>query len=112
VIDLGELVGLHADDHPAEPHGGPQLRQREERQRPHPIGALDAVGGRGGPLVGVGPDLATAQLHANRRAPAAQQHPGLDVGHVQPHPHRTVAHAGDRAGQVGQFQGTRITLSP
>jgi hypothetical protein len=57
--------------------------------------------------------FATAQFQANRRAGGGtQKRAGLDIGDVQPNPHRTMAHADHRAGQVGRFQGARITLSP
>jgi hypothetical protein len=49
------------------------------------------------------PGHRTSDLPTPRAGEPQQQHPGLDVGHVQGKPHRTVAHERDSAGQVGQF---------
>src|SRR4051812_1052830 len=72
---------------------GPELCEGEERRWSHPIGTVDAIGRFGGPLVGVRLDLRHGPVE---RVPASargtQQHAGLDAGHVQTHPDRTMRH--------------------
>ncbi|MDP5184073.1 hypothetical protein QOZ88_15655 [Blastococcus sp. BMG 814] len=95
------------------PLGRPQLAQSEVVERPHPVSPLDAVGSLGRPLVGVRLDLLHGPVpRLTAGAGGAQQYAGLDVGDFRPHPHRAVVHDPHRAGEVGQFHGTRITLSP
>jgi hypothetical protein len=88
--------------------GSAQLGQREEGQRSDSVRSLDAVGGFGGPLVGVGLDLRHRPVE--REPPGlsgALQRAGLDVGDVPTDLHRAVAHELDGAGRVGQFTSPR-----